>query len=57
MYFDKIVMYILFTIIVFVIVTSLMSFTRVPPYVYNPYLYFLMSILLFDLVLVPQSRI
>lgn len=57
MYFDKIVLYILFIIIIFVIVTSLMTFTRVPPALYNPYLYFFISILVFDLVLVAQSRI
>jgi hypothetical protein len=57
MYFDKIVLYLLFMIIIFIIVTSLMTFTRVPPYLYNPYLYFTLSIFIFDLLLVPQPKI
>ena len=54
MHVDKIIRYILYTIVIFVIVTSIMSFVQVPSYVYTPYLYFGVLLFIFDLILVPQ---
>jgi hypothetical protein len=51
---DKLLLYTLCSIIMIVIVTSIMSFTKVPAYAYTPYLYFCVLLFIFDLVLVPQ---
>jgi len=54
MHVDKLIRYILYTIVIFVMVTSIMSFVQVPSYVYTPYLYFGVLLFIFDLILVPQ---
>jgi hypothetical protein len=54
MHVDKILLYILYSIIIIVIVTSIMSFIQVPAYIYTPYLYFCILLFIFDLILVPQ---
>uniref|UniRef100_A0A6C0B7R2 Uncharacterized protein n=1 Tax=viral metagenome TaxID=1070528 RepID=A0A6C0B7R2_9ZZZZ len=51
---DKLLLYTLCSIIMIVIVTSIMSFTKVPAYAYTPYLYFCVLLFIFDLILVPQ---
>jgi len=57
MHVDKIFLYILYSIIIIVIVTSIMSFIQVPAYVYTPYLYFCILLFIFDLLLVPQPNL
>ena len=57
MHVDKIFLYILYSIIIIVIVTSIMSFIQVPTYVYTPYLYFCILLFIFDLLLVPQPNL
>ena len=54
MHVDKILLYILASIIIVVVVTSIMSFIQVPTNVYTPYLHFCILLLMFDLILVPQ---
>jgi hypothetical protein len=54
MHVDKILLYILLSIILIVVVTSIMTFTQVPVGVYTPYLYFCVLLFIFDLILVPQ---
>jgi hypothetical protein len=51
---DKLLLYTLYSIIMIVIVTSIMSFIKVPSYAYTPYLYFFVLLFIFDLILVPQ---
>jgi hypothetical protein len=51
---DKLLLYTLYSIIMIVIVTSIMTFTKVPPIAYTPYLYFCVLLFIFDLILVPQ---
>jgi hypothetical protein len=55
--FNKFFLYMLYIIIIFVIVTSIMSFIRVPFYIYNPYLYFIVVLFIFDLILIPQTNL
>jgi len=57
MYLDKVFLHILYIIIIVIIVTSIMSFIKIPSYVYNPYMYFYIVLILFDLFLVPQSNL
>jgi hypothetical protein len=54
MHVDKLLLYILYSILIIVIVTSIMSFVQVPAYAYTPYLYFCILLFVFDLILVPQ---
>ena len=54
MYLDKLVFYILLIIIIFVAVTSIMTFIKVPAYVYNPYLYFCILLFMCDLIIVKE---
>lgn len=54
MHVDKIILYILYSIIIIVCVTSIMSFIQIPSYVYTPYLYFVILLFIFDLILVQQ---
>ena len=54
MHSDKLLRYLLYSIVIIVIVTSIMSFVQVPSYVYTPYLYFGVLLFIFDLILVPQ---
>jgi len=51
---EKLLLYILYVIVIFVIVTSIMTFTEVPYHVYTPYLYFAMFLFIFDLILVKE---
>jgi hypothetical protein len=51
---DKLLRYTLYSIIMIVSLTSIMSFIKVPAYEYNPYLYFGVLLFIFDLILVPQ---
>ena len=51
---DKLLLYTLYSIVIIVIVTSIMSFIQIPSYVYTPYLYFCVLLFIFDLILVPQ---
>ena len=57
MYLDKVFLHILYIIIIVVLVTSIMSFIKLPSYVYNPYMYFYCVLIVFDLFLVPQSNL
>ena len=57
MYLDKVFLHILYIIIIVVLVTSIMSFIKMPAYVYNPYMYFYIVLIIFDLFLVPQSNL
>jgi|LakMenE18May11ns_1017448.scaffolds.fasta_scaffold8666947_2 hypothetical protein len=54
MHVDKIIRYLLYSIIIFVVVTSIMSFVQVPSHEYTSYLYFCILLFIFDLILVPQ---
>ena len=54
MHVDKLLRYILYSIVIIVIVTSIMSFVQVPAYAYTPYIYFCILLFVFDLLLVPQ---
>jgi hypothetical protein len=54
MHIDKILLYILSSIIIIVVVTSIMTFIQIPANVYTPYLYFCVLLFIFDLILVPQ---
>jgi hypothetical protein len=51
---DKLLLYTLYSIIMIVVVTSIMSFIKIPSYTYTPYLYFCVLLFIFDLILVPQ---
>jgi hypothetical protein len=54
---NKLLLYILYTITILVIVTSIMSFIDVPFYVYNPYIYYIVMLFVFDLILIPQTNL
>ena len=51
---DKLLLYTLYSIIMIIVVTSIMSFTQVPAYAYTPYLYFCVLLFMFDLILIAQ---
>jgi hypothetical protein len=57
MYLEKVFLHILYIIIIVVIVTSIMNFIKLPSYVYNPYMYFYIVLIIFDLFLVPQTNL
>ena len=57
MYLDKVVLHVLYIIIIVIIVTSIMSFIKIPSYVYNPYMYFYIVLIIFDIFLVPQTNL
>ena len=57
MHVDKIIRYLLYSIIIFVVVTSIMSFVQVPSHEYTSYLYFCILLFIFDLILVPQPAL
>jgi hypothetical protein len=57
MHVDKLLRYILYSIIIIVIITSIMSFIQVPSYTYTPYLYFCILLFVFDLILPPQPEL
>lgn len=57
MHVDKLLRYTLYIIIIIVIVTSIMTFTQVPSYLYTPYLYFCILLFVFDLILPPQPEL
>ena len=54
---DNIVLSALYVIVVVVFTTSIMSFIKVPTYKYNPYLYFAITLIVFNLILVPQPNL
>ena len=57
MYLDKLVFYILLIIIIFVVVTSIMTFIKVPSYIYTPYLYFSILLFICDLIIVEEPEL
>ena len=54
---DNIVLSALYIIVVVVFTTSIMSFIKVPTYKYNPYLYFAIALIVFNLILTPQPNL
>jgi hypothetical protein len=54
---DNIVLSALYIITVVVFTTSIMSFIKVPTYKYNPYLYFAIALIVFNLILVRQPNL
>jgi hypothetical protein len=54
---DNIVLSTLYIIVVVVFTTSIMSFIKVPTYKYNPYLYFAIALIVFNLILIPQPNL
>ena len=57
MYLDKLVFYILLIIILFVVVTSIMTFIKVQSYEYTPYLYFCSLLFICDLIIVQEPEL
>ena len=50
-YVNRVALTILYAMLTIVMVTSVMSFMDIEPELYNPYLYFMMLLLIFQLVL------
>jgi hypothetical protein len=57
MYLEKVFLHILYIIIIVIITTSIMSFIKLPSYVYTPYMYFYIMLIIVDLFLVEQSNL
>ena len=50
-YVNRVALTILYAVVTVVVFTSVMTFIDVDPQVYNPYMYFIMLLLIFQLVL------
>ena len=50
-YVNRVALTILYAMVTIVVFTSVMTFVDVEPQVYNPYLYFIILLLIFQLVL------
>ena len=55
MYFDKVVLYLFFVVFLWVLITSIMSFIKVPSDMYTPYLYYTTMLFVFDLIITKQE--
>jgi len=54
MYLDKFVLYIFFVVLLWVIITSVMTFIQVPVAYYSIYLYYITMLFIFDLLIVKE---
>lgn len=54
---ENLILGILYIVVIIVFTTSLMSFIKVPSYKYNPYMYFFIALIIFNLVLIPQPNL
>ena len=54
MYLDKLVLYIFFIVLLWVIITSIMTFIQVPIVYYSIYLYYITILFIFDLLIVKE---